>query len=316
MMMKYLNNPVVIAFSCSVALVLIGSIFFPQFLSVTYLLKQLHMASFLGVVATGAMIIILMGHIDLSVPWTLTISAIVSCAIAGGELGDTWRFLAVPAGVLTGALIGLCNGLGVAYLRIHSMIWTLGMNVIVLGLSVLYTGGFQPPGVPSDLMRVFGVGKFLNVPLSLYLWLFVGLGMVFTLRRTRFGRYIYAIGNSEKVTYLSGIKTHYVLILAFVVAGICSSTAGMMLAGYANLAYQGMGDAYLLPGIAAVVIGGTSILGGSGNYLGTVAGAILITLISSMLSVMQMPEAGRQVIYGSVIIIMLLSYGRAQKVKA
>ena len=85
--MKHLNNPVVIAFSCSVALVLIGSIFFPQFLSINYLLKQLHMASFLGVVATGAMIIILMGHIDLSVPWTLTVAAIVSCAIAGGELG-------------------------------------------------------------------------------------------------------------------------------------------------------------------------------------------------------------------------------------
>lgn len=89
-----------------------------------------------------------------------------------------------------------------------------------------------------------------------------------------------------------------------------------MVAGYANLAYQGMGDAYLLPGIAAVVIGGTNILGGSGRYLGTVAGAILITLISSMLSVMQMPEAGRQVIYGSVIIVMLLSYGRVQKVQA
>ncbi len=315
-MMKHLKNPVVIAFGCSAALVLVGSIFYPQFLSYTYLIKQLHMASFLGIVSTGAMIVILMGHIDLSVPWTLTVGAIVSCAIAGGELGETWKFLAVPAGLFVGGLIGLCNGLGVAYLRIHSMIWTLGMNVIALGLSVFYTGGFQPPGLPSGLMRFFGVGKFLNIPFSLYFWLFLGLTIVFIFRRTTFGRYIYAIGNSEKVTYLSGIKTHYVLILAFVIAGICSSTAGMMVAGYANLAYQGMGDAYLLPGIAAVVIGGTNILGGSGRYLGTVAGAILITLISSMLSVMQMPEAGRQVIYGSVIIVMLLSYGRVQKVQA
>ena len=311
-----LKNPVIIAFGCSIGLVLIGGLFFPEFLTITYLLKQLHMASFLGVVASGAMIVILMGHIDLSVPWTLTVTAIVSCAVAGGVLGETWKFLAIPAGLLTGALIGLCNGLGVAYLRIHSMIWTLGMNVIVLGLSVLYTGGFQPPGVPSELMRLFGIGKLFNIPVSIFLWLFLALIIVFLLRRTQFGRYIYAMGNSEKVTYLSGIKTNHVLILAFIVAGMCSSTAGMMVAGYANLAYQGMGDAYLLPGIAAVVIGGTNILGGSGNYLGTVAGAILITLISSMLSVMQMPEAGRQVIYGSVIIIMLLTYGRVQKVQA
>lgn len=313
--MSRLTNPVFIAFGCSVALVLVGGMFFPEFLTVNYLLKQLHMASFLGVVAAGAMVVILMGHIDLSVPWTFTVAAIVSCATAGGELGAGWGFLAVPAGLMTGALVGLCNGLGVAYLRIHSMIWTLGMNVIVLGLSVLYTGGFQPPGVPSELMRIFGVGKILGVPVSLIVWLGVSLIVIFLLRWTRFGRYVYAMGNSEKVAYLSGVRTDRVLILAFVIAGMCSSLAGMMVAGYANLAYQGMGEAYLLPGIAAVVIGGTNILGGSGNYMGTVAGAILITLISSMLSVMQMPEAGRQVIYGSVIIVMLLSYGRAQRVR-
>jgi len=158
------KNPVIIAFGCSVVLVLIGGLFFPEFLTIKYLLNQLHMASFLGVVASGAMIVILMGHIDLSVPWTLTVTAIVSCAIAGGELGESWKFLAIPGGLLTGAIIGLFNGLGVAYLRIHSMIWTLGMNVIVLGLSVLYTGGFQPPGVPSELMHLLGAGKLFNIP--------------------------------------------------------------------------------------------------------------------------------------------------------
>jgi ribose transport system permease protein len=99
------------------------------------------------------------------------------------------------------------------------------------------------------------------------------------------------------------------------ICGLCSALAGVLLAGYSTKAYQGMGDAYLLPAIAAVVIGGTNILGGQGRYLGTVVGAILITLLSSVLSVMQMPEAGRQVIYGAVIIGMLLVYGRSQKVR-
>ena len=100
------------------------------------------------------------------------------------------------------------------------------------------------------------------------------------------------------------------------IAGICSAISGMLLAGYANQAYQAMGDPYLLPAIAAVVIGGTNILGGKGTVTGTVVGVILISLIGSMLSVMQMPEAGRQIIYGLVIIMMLLIYGRSEKLYA
>jgi len=311
------DKPVVIAFGFIVALVLVGSIFFPQILSINYLLQQLHIASFLGLVAAGAMIVILLGHIDLSVPWTLTAAAIASTAIAGGAAGKSWTFAAVPAGLLAGIIVGLFNGLGVAFLRMPSMIWTLGVNFVVLGLCVFYTGGYQPPGRPSELMRFFAVGKLiLNIPNALYLWFLVSLVMIFILRRTRLGRYIYAIGNSEKVAYLSGVSTNGVLLFAFIIAGMCNALAGMMLAGYANMAYQAMGEPYLLPAIAGVVLGGTNILGGSGSYLGTIAGVILITLISSMLSVMQIPEAGRQVIYGVVIIAMLLIYGRSQKVQA
>ena len=123
-----------------------------------------------------------------------------------------------------------------------------------------------------------------------------------------------AIGNRERAAYLSGINTRMVIILAFVVSGACSALAGVLLAGYSSKAYQGMGDPYLLPAIAAVVIGGTNILGGRGRYLGTVVGTILIVLLTSVLSVMQMPEAGRQIIYGLVIILMLLVYGRQRGV--
>ena len=102
-------------------------------------------------------------------------------------------------------------------------------------------------------------------------------------------------------------------LLCFVISGACSALAGVLLAGYATKAYQAMGDAYLLPAIAAVVLGGTNILGGRGTYAGTIVGTILITLLQSILSVMQMPEMGRQVIYGAVIILMLLTYGRGAK---
>jgi ribose transport system permease protein len=161
-------------------------------------------------------------------------------------------------------------------------------------------------------MRWLATGFLLpGVPNAVVVWGIVGAAMVFVLTRTTFGRAVYGIGNRERAAYLSGVDTRRIVVIAFAVSGGLSAFGGVLLAGYASKAAQAMGDAYLLPAIAAVVLGGTSILGGRGSYLGTVAGVILITLLQSILSVMQMPEAGRQVIYGVVIIGMLLLYGRA-----
>jgi ribose transport system permease protein len=190
------------------------------------------------------------------------------------------------------------------------MIFTLGVNALLRGLMVMHTGGFAPQTHATELMTFLATGHVLGIPMALLVWALLSLAMVFLLRRTVFGRYIYAIGNREAAAYLSGVPTRWVLVAAFALCGLCAGLAGVLLAGYSTKAYQGMGDAYLLPSIAAVVIGGTHILGGRGRYAGTVVGAILITLLSSVLSVMQMPEAGRQIIYGLVIIVMLLAYGR------
>jgi ribose transport system permease protein len=177
---------------------------------------------------------------------------------------------------------------------------------------VMNTGGFAPQTQATDLMEYLAVGRVLGLPMSLLVWAALSVLIVLLLQCTPLGRYIYAIGNRESAAYLSGINTRLVLVAAFMICGLCSALAGVLLAGYSTKAYQGMGDAYLLPAIAAVVIGGTHILGGKGRYAGTVVGTILITLLSSVLSVMQMPEAGRQIIYGLVIIVMLLAYGRSR----
>jgi ribose transport system permease protein len=153
-----------------------------------------------------------------------------------------------------------------------------------------------------------------GVPNAVVVWAVIGAAAVFMLTRTTFGRAIYGIGNREGAAYLSGINARRVVLIAFVVAGGLSAFGGVLLAGYASKAAQSMGDDYLLPAIAAVVLGGTSILGGRGSYLGTIAGVILVTLLQSILSVMQVPEFGRQIIYGVVIVAMLLHYGRGSKV--
>ena len=307
--LRRIDPAVATAFACIVLLLFLGSLYSANFLSPAYLLQQLKVAAFLGVIATGMMLVILLGQIDLSVPWIVTTGAMMACAAS--SFGVAGEILGVPFGILCGAALGLVNGIGVAYLRIPSMIITLATNAVAQGLMVVYSGGFSPKDSASPPMRWLATGFAIpGVPNAVLVWAIVGAATIFLLSRTTFGRSIYAIGNRERAAYLSGIDTRRVVMIAFAMSGALSAFGGVLLAGYASKAAQSMGDAYLLPSIAAVVLGGTSILGGSGSYLGTVAGVILITLLQSILSVVQMPEFGRQIIYGVVIIAMLMLYGR------
>ena len=309
---RHVDPAIAAAFGCIVVLLLLGSLYSSSFLSPPYLLQQLKVASFLGGIATGAMIVILLGQIDLSVPWVVAVGGMMATAATGwGPLGGA---LAIPVGVACGIALGVLNGFGVAFLRIPSMIVTLAVNAIAQGLMVVHTGGFSPQDASSPAMRFIATGDSLfGIPNALLVWAVVGGAAVFLLTRTTFGRTVYAIGNRERAAYLSGARTRLVVMSAFAISGGLSALGGVLLAGYASKAAQAMGDPYLLPAIAAVVLGGTSILGGRGRYLGTVAGVILITLLQSILSVMQMEEFGRHVIYGVAIVAMLLVYGRGQR---
>jgi ribose transport system permease protein len=306
---RSIDPAVATAFGCIILLLFLGSLYSSSFLSPEYLLQQLKVASFLGVIATGMMLVILLGQIDLSVPWVVAVGGMMSTAATGW--GPTGEAIAIPFGIVCGVALGFANGFGVAYLRLPSMIVTLAVNAVAQGLMVVHTGGFSPQDSSSAAMRVIATGHTLfGIPNALIVWALVGGATVFLLSRTTFGRAIYGIGNRERAAYLSGVKTQRVVLFTFAIAGGLSAFGGILLAGYASKAAQAMGDAYLLPSIAAVVLGGASILGGRGSYIGTIAGVILITLLQSILSVIQMEEAGRQVIYGVVIIAMLLLYGR------
>ncbi len=308
-MRRRFDPAIAAAFGCIAVVLFVGSLYSSSFLSPEYLLQQLKVASFLGVIATGMMIVILLGQIDLSVPWVVAVGGMMATAATGwGPVGEA---LAIPIGVGCGVALGLVSGVGVAFLRLPSMVVTLAVNAVAQGLMVVHTGGFSPQDSSSPAMRFIATGhSILGIPNALLVWAVVGVGAVFLLTRTTFGRTVYAIGNRERAAYLSGARTRTVVMMTFALAGALSAFGGVLLAGYASKAAQAMGDPYLLPAIAAVVLGGTSILGGRGSYLGTVAGVILITLLQSILAVMQMEEFGRHVTYGVVIIAMLLIYGR------
>lgn len=296
---------VIVPYIATIALVLFGSLFYPQILGFDYLTQQLQISAFLGLLAAGATVVILLGHIDLSVPWVLGGAAIISTSLVGS--GDpVLGALAIPAALLFGAVIGIVNGIGVAILRIPSMVWTLAVNSMLLGVAVLNTGGFNPKGEASGTMIWLATGDTIGIPSAFLVWMIVVALLATLLKRTGFGRYLSSIGYNEKATFLSGVSTPSVIFAAFAIAGICSALGGVLLAGYANQAYQSMGDPFLLPTIAAVVIGGTSILGGRGSLAGTVGGVLFITLLTSILSVMQISDAWRNIIFGGIIIAMLL----------
>lgn len=306
------DRPVAIAAAFVVVILVFGTTYTvisqgtAPLLSPAYLLQQLQTGSFLGICAAGMMVVILLGHIDLSLPWTLTAAAMMATTVGGD--------MAIPAGIAVGLAVGLVNGFGVAVLRIPSMIFTLGVDSVLRGLMVFHTGGFAPQTEATPLMRYLAAGKLFGVPVAVFMWILVSIVIAVMLNRTGFGRSVYATGSREAAAYLSGIRTRLVIVGAFICSGVCAAVAGMLLAGYATQAYQGMGNVFLLPSIAAVVLGGTHILGGRGRYLGTLVGVVLIVLLNSVLSIMQMPEAVRQIIYGAVIISMLLAYGRSASV--
>ena len=324
MAMKRLDKATTIAFGCIVLLLAVGAIAEPNFLSLRLSLQQLQTASFLGVIATGVMLVILLGHIDLSIPWT------IGDRRHDGDRGDRLlrshagrRCSPSPSASPAASPWASSTASASPILRAPSMIFTLGMNAVAQGLMVYHTGGFAPQDRAIPFMRELAVGRLIpGVPNPLLIWLVVGAATVFMLTRTTLGRQIYAIGNKERAVYLSGVDTRRVLLICFVISGACAAAGGVLLAGWANRSYQAMGDPYLLPTIAAIVLGGTNVLGGRGTYLGTVAGVILITLLQSILSVVQpqqffadlgfkMPaEAVRQIVFGVVIIGMLLLYGR------
>lgn len=289
---------------------------FPTTVSGSYYMQQLQIAAFVGVLASGTMAVLLLGEIDLSLPWTVTTTGMLACGIASSGASWAGEGTAILVALLWGLAIGAVNAFGVAILRAPSMVWTLGVNAILLGLTVLYAGGYSPQTNASPLMRYLAVGRlFDTIPVAAVLWAVVGTVLVFLLKRTVLGSWLYAVGRSPRVAYLAGVPTRTVVFAVFMWSGLCSAIGGILLSGYSGQAFQAMGDPMLLPSIAAVVVGGTKITGGEGTYSGTIVGVLVLTLLSNALTLMQSPEALKMIIYGGTILAMLL-LGRSRAVSA
>lgn len=312
---RWLSTPdrrkVVFAWLAVVVLFVVGGFIKSGFASGDSITTILVVASFTGYVATGQMFVILVGGIDLSIPWVLNGGAILlvttSLGRDSGALGGVLLTLAL------GLAIGAVNGFGVAYLGISAVVMTLGMNGIMQGATLGLTGGLtcsrctaSTPAVVQDAVLATPLG----IPNDLLLWAGVSILVAFVLSATVFGRRVYAVGNNAEASFLAGINVKLVTLVLYMLSGLFAALAGITLTAYGGQPTLGLGDPYLFQSVAAVVIGGVSILGGRGLYLGAMAGAIILTALVTLLQAVNMPEYGRDIMYGVVILIILLLYGR------
>jgi ribose transport system permease protein len=301
------------AWIAAVLLFAIGAVVHPGFASADSVSSVLVVASFVGLVAAGQTFVVLIGGIDLSVPWVLNAAAILMVTSSLGENDRTALGLALTLGM--GAAVGAANGIGVAVFGVPAVVMTLAVNGIMEGLTLGLSEGMTCTSCASYAPPVIQAAvhdHWLGVPLVLFVWMAIAALVSFGLSFTSFGRATYAIGNNARASYLSAINVTATTVALYMLSGLCSALAGIMLVGFGGQASLGMGDPYLFQSIAAVVIGGVYLLGGRGHYVGTVAGAIsLVTLISVLMAV-NMPEYGRSIIYGVVILALLLVYGRQE----
>ena len=262
----------------------------------------------LAILAGCQTLTMLTGGIDLSVGAVASMSGFLVATL----VGDQGLWVALLLAVTAAGLAGLLTGIGVGVFRVHPLIMTLGMSLVVLGLSnawqlvMVQTGS----GTPEEL-RWIGSGSFAGiVPHSLVVFVPLAALILVGLRRTGYGRLLYAIGDNPVAARLSGARAWQVIVGLYVISAVMAAIAGFVLSGLTNVASVTLADSYVLPSVAAAVIGGTSIMGGRGGYGGTIAGALILTVVTSLLSSLGYPEAVRQVLFGAIIVSVAAAYTR------
>lgn len=263
----------------------------------------LYLSAFLIIVAFGQGLVILVRGLDLSVASVITLGGVLTTIWLNGSNEFAWALL--PAILAVCAVVGGLSGVGVTFLRIPPFIMTLATGIIVYSLCLGYTAG-SPRGYAPPFLVGFMQARWLGVPAPiLFLVAFVVVAVIVQSWST-LGRRLYAVGNNPAAAYVAGLQTRALIIAAYAVSGACAGLTGIMLAGYSDGATLRMGDDYLLPSVAAVVIGGSSILGGQGSFIGTVGGAILLTTLGTILAALGIEEGWKTIIEGGVILFALV----------
>ena len=279
----------------------------PNFFSVDNILNILRQTSVNAIIAVGMTFVILIAGIDLSVGSILALTGAIAASLVGLEYSI---FLVIPITLLFGILLGSLNGVIVAKGKVQSFIATLVTMTLLRGLTMVYTDG-RPISTgfsdSADYFSLLGSGYFLGIPVPVWLMGFVFVIGWYILQHTKIGRYIYALGGNEAATSLSGINVNKIKVFVFAVSGFLSALAGLIVTARLSSAQPTAGMAYELDAIAAVVVGGTSLMGGNGRVMGTLVGALIIGFLNNALNLLDISSYYQMIAKALVILAAVLA---------
>jgi len=302
------DRPLIPLILLLVGLVVALQVVQPGIINQGWLSSTIRFAVPLAILAAAQTLTMLTGGIDLSVAIVASATAYVLATVAPQQ----GPVVGVVAALAVAASAGSVNGIGVGVFRVHPLIMTLGMSLVVLGLLTVYQRIVVASGnnVPDEVAWLGGGTSLGFFPNSLLLFVPLAALVLLGLRRSGFGRLLYAVGDNEVAARLSGVRIWQVLVVLYVISGMLAGVAGIVYAGLTNTASAGLVDRFLLPSVAAAVIGGTSIFGGRGGYSGSIVGALILTVLTTLLTVLQMPEPVRQILFGAIILAVAAAYTR------
>jgi ribose transport system permease protein len=301
------DNPLIPLVILLFALIGVLAILNPAILSVFWASNTIKIAIPLAMLAACQTLTMLTGGIDLSAGTVATITAFVTATLA--------PIIGVPAAIAIAlscaVMVGLLNGFGVAIARVHPLIMTLGTALIVNGCLLVYQRFVIATGVQiPDALVWLGTGRSFGLPNSLMVFVPFAVLIIWAQRRTGFGRLLYAIGSNEAAARLSGVRVWQVQFALYALSSVIAGLTGLLYLGQIKTASLSLAIPLDLPSVAAAVVGGTSIFGGRGGYGGTIIGALILTVLTTMLTLMQIPEGGRRILFGLIILLVTALYIR------
>ena len=306
--LAYLRRNTIVALLLLLAAFVAGiEIVRPGTVTPLWISNLLLFAAPLGIFAAGQTLVMLTGGIDLSVA---TVASGASYLLAtNASLGTPQAIL---LGLMLGLLVGLANGIGIALMKVQPLVMTLGTGLMTGGFMIVYSQRMlaSQPRIPPFIQTLGATKLFGAIPYDLFVWAPIAVLMIYALRRMGFGRLIYAVGDNRAACELAGVRVWPVLLTAYILCGILAALAGLILVGGTNASNLSLADSYLLPSVAAVIIGGTSIFGGRGGYSGSIVGALILTVLTSLLTLLDVGEPVKQILYGTIILAMAAAYAR------
>ncbi len=302
------DRPLLPLIGLLIVLVVVLQLARPGIVTADWLGVTLRAAVPLAILAGCQTLAMLTGGIDLSVGAVASMAAFVMATLVTGQ----GAAIAIAVGLGAAVLAGVVNGIGVGIFKVHPLIMTLGMGLVILGLMSVYQLAMVQSGVEvPDFVQWLGSETAIGfLPNNLLVFAPVAAVILIGLRRSGYGRLLFAVGDNPIASRLAGARVWQVLVALYVISAVLAALAGFLVAGLVKTASIQLVEESVLPSVAAAVIGGTSIMGGRGGYSGTIVGALILTVLTTLLTVLSMPEAARQILFGLIIVAVAAAYTR------